>query len=236
MESEPHEVPREGIPVGRGVFLGAVAAGLAGIGLVPFIRAPVEGAIGDAASVLPSAVRSLAPIGGWRIYSVASPMPTFDPATYELRIGGLVQHPQTLRWSDVSALPRARQTTTFHCVTGWTVDNVHWEGVRGTTLIDLVKPLPSARYVTLQSMEEPYTDQITVQQLALPDVMLAHTMNGKPLSRAHGSPMRLIIPEMYGYKNVKWVRELRFVSKLAPGYWEQRGYDIDAWVGHSNGL
>jgi DMSO/TMAO reductase YedYZ molybdopterin-dependent catalytic subunit len=236
MESEPHEVPREGIPVGRGVFLGAIAAGLAGIGLAPFIRAPVEGAIGDAASVLPSAVRSLAPVGGWRIYSVASPMPTFDPATYELRIDGLVQRPQTLRWSDVSALPRARQTTTFHCVTGWTVDNVRWEGVRGTTLIDLVKPLPTARYVTLQSMEEPYTDQVTVQQLALHDVMLAHTMNGKPLSRAHGAPLRLIIPEMYGYKNVKWVKELRFVSGLEPGFWEQRGYDIDAWVGHSNGL
>ena len=65
--------------------------------------------------------------------------------------------------------------------------------------------------------------------------MLARNQDGKPLTRSHGAPLRLVLPRMYGYKNVKWVRELRFDSTAAPGYWEQRGYDVDAWVGKSNG-
>jgi DMSO/TMAO reductase YedYZ molybdopterin-dependent catalytic subunit len=65
--------------------------------------------------------------------------------------------------------------------------------------------------------------------------MLAHHMDGAPLTRAHGAPLRLVIPEMYGYKNVKWLSRIELVPKLVPGFWEQNGYDIDAWVGRSNG-
>jgi DMSO/TMAO reductase YedYZ molybdopterin-dependent catalytic subunit len=231
----PTPTPRAGIPVGRAAFLGVVATGLAGIGLAPLVRRPVEGAVGDAAGVLPSAVRSLAPSNGWRIYTVASPMPRFDPATYRLRITGLVERPQTLTWDEIAALPTVSQVSTFHCVTGWTVEDVHWRGVRGRALLDLVRPLPTARYATLSSMERPYVDQVTVAQLRLPDVLLAHWQDGRPLTRAHGAPLRLVIPDMYGYKNVKWVEEIRFVDRFQPGFWEQRGYDVDAWVGRSNG-
>jgi len=66
--------------------------------------------------------------------------------------------------------------------------------------------------------------------------MLAYEMDGKPLAREHGAPVRVVIPEMYGYKNVKWVERIVVGDKLEPGYWEQRGYDVNAWVGHSNGL
>ena len=61
------------------------------------------------------------------------------------------------------------------------------------------------------------------------------TWTAAPLTRAHGAPVRLVIPEMYGYKNVKWLSKIELVPKLVPGYWEQNGYDIDAWVGRSNG-
>jgi DMSO/TMAO reductase YedYZ molybdopterin-dependent catalytic subunit len=71
--------------------------------------------------------------------------------------------------------------------------------------------------------------------VALPDVLLAYEMDGKPLPRAHGAPARVVIPEMYGYKNVKWVERIELVAASGSGYWEQRGYDVDAWVGHSNG-
>jgi len=66
-------------------------------------------------------------------------------------------------------------------------------------------------------------------------VMLAYEMDEKPLPRDHGAPVRLIIPEMYGYKNVKWLNEINLVGKAASGYWEELGYDQDAWVGRSNG-
>ena len=65
--------------------------------------------------------------------------------------------------------------------------------------------------------------------------MPAYEMDGKPLSQEHGAPIRVVIPEMYGYKNVKWVHRIEFTPTVRAGYWEQRGYDTDAWVGRSNG-
>ena len=229
----PTPTPREGLPIGRAALLGTFVAGVAGIAAAPAINRMLSSAVPAAPAGFADVLPGLG--GGWRIYSVQSPLPAFDPKTFELRIGGLVEKPRTLRWSEVAALPGERQTSTFHCVTGWSVDNVHWEGIRAQTIIDLVRPKPGARFVTLQSLETPYVDQVSLDQFREPDAMLARSQDGKPLTRSHGAPLRLVLPRMYGYKNVKWVRELRFDATPAPGYWEQRGYDVDAWVGKSNG-
>jgi DMSO/TMAO reductase YedYZ molybdopterin-dependent catalytic subunit len=184
--------------------------------------------------VVPNAVRSLVP-DGWRIYSVNPPWPTFNPATYRLQVTGAVEHPLSLSWDEVLALPQARQTTDFHCVTGWTVGGVHWQGVRLQDLWDRAKPTAQARYANFVSLEQPYVDSLSMGQTTLPNVMLAHSMDNLPLTQAHGAPMRLVIPEMYGYKGVKWLTRIDLVPKLEAGFWEQRGYDVDAWVGRSNG-
>jgi DMSO/TMAO reductase YedYZ molybdopterin-dependent catalytic subunit len=228
----PTPTPREGLPIGRAALLGTFAAGIGGIALAPKISSMLSSAV-PTSSVLGDVLPGLG--GGWRIYNVQSPMPTFHPATFELSITGLVERPQRLRWSEVAALPGERQISTFHCVTGWSVDNVHWEGIRPQTIIDLVRPHPTAKFVSLQSLEAPYIDQISLEQFREPNAMIARHQDGKPLTRSHGAPLRLILPSMYGYKNVKWVRELRFDAVQTPGYWEQRGYDTDAWVGKSNG-
>jgi len=60
-------------------------------------------------------------------------------------------------------------------------------------------------------------------------------MDGEPLTRPHGAPTRLVIPQMYGYKNVKWVERIVVLDREVDGYWEERGYDRNAWVGRSNG-
>ena len=228
----PTPTPREGLPIGRAALLGTFAAGIGGIALAPKLSRLLSSAV-PSSTALGDVLPGLG--GGWRIYNVQSPMPTFHPATFELSITGLVERPQRLRWSDVAALPGEQQTSTFHCVTGWSVDNVHWEGIRPQTIIDLVRPKAAARFVSLQSLETPYIDQISLEQFREPNAMLARRQDGKPLTRSHGAPLRLILPSMYGYKNVKWVRELRFDAVQTPGYWEQRGYDTDAWVGKSNG-
>jgi DMSO/TMAO reductase YedYZ molybdopterin-dependent catalytic subunit len=222
----------DGLPLGRAAFLGTIAAGVAGIAAAPAISRALSGVSG----AVPGAVKALVPSQGWRIYTVASPMPTFDPASYRLRLTGLVERPVTLSWREVAALPGAHQVSDFHCVTGWTVGDVRWEGVRSHTLLELARPRPEARFVSFVSMEEPYVDQLSLDQFRLKDVLLARHMDGKALPREHGAPLRLVIPEMYGYKNVKWVREIRFEARPAAGYWEQRGYDVNAWVGRSNGL
>ena len=162
-------------------------------------------------------------------------MPVFDGPTWRLEIGGLVKRPRSLSYEELLALPRAEQISTFHCVTGWTVKNVHWAGVRFEHLLDLVEPLPDAHAIRFVSLEQPYNDSLTLEQVHLKDVMLAYELDGQPLSRPHGSPARVVIPEMYGYKGVKWLARMELVVDQPQGYWEGLGYDQNAWVGRSNG-
>jgi DMSO/TMAO reductase YedYZ molybdopterin-dependent catalytic subunit len=216
---------------GRGLFLVTVAGGLTSLAWGKSAWNSVSGVVSPVAG----AIAPILPTGGWRIYTVSDHMPTFDPATWQLQVGGLVEQKATLSYSQLRALPRVEQISNFHCVTGWTVPNVHWAGVRLSHVFDLVRPLPQATAVQFVSAENPYVDYLTLKQTQLSDVMLAYEMDGKPLPREHGAPLRLIIPEMYGYKNVKWLAGINLVPSTGDGYWEQLGYDRDAWVGHSNG-
>jgi len=217
--------------IGRGVFLGTVAGGLSSLWWGKAAWSRVSGTISPVAG----AIAPILPTQGWRIYTVAATMPVFDPATWRLRIGGLVEQPQELTYDQLRALPQASQVSVFHCVTGWTVDGVHWRGVRFKDLLAQAKPLASAGALEFVSAEKPYFDFLTLDQAMLPDVLLAWEMDGKPLLQEHGAPVRVVIPDMYGYKNVKWVEEINLVPRAGNGYWELLGYDRDAWVGRSNG-
>ena len=222
------EAPRR---IGRGVFLGTVAGGLSSLWWGRAAWGRVSGTISPVAAAL----APILPTKGWRIYTVAAAMPVFDRATWRLRIGGLVEHPQELSYDQLRGLPQASQTSVFHCVTGWTVNGVHWRGVRFKDLLAQAKPLPGAGALEFVSAEKPYFDYLTLEQAMLHDVLLAWEMDGKPLLQEHGAPVRVVIPDMYGYKNVKWVEEINLVPQAGNGYWELLGYDRDAWVGRSNG-
>jgi DMSO/TMAO reductase YedYZ molybdopterin-dependent catalytic subunit len=223
-ENEPRRI-------GRGVFLGTVAGGLSSLWWGKAVWGSVSGTIAPIAQ----AIAPILPLKGWRIYTVASSMPVFEPATWRLKIGGMVEHKQELSYDQLRALPRASQVSVFHCVTGWTVDGVHWGGVRFKDLLAAAKPLPGANALEFVSAEQPYVDYLTLEQAMLGDVMLAWEMDGKPLLQEHGAPVRVVIPDMYGYKNVKWVAEVNLVATAGTGYWEYQGYDNNAWVGRSNG-
>ncbi|MGZ4310268.1 MAG: molybdopterin-dependent oxidoreductase [Gaiellaceae bacterium] len=218
-------------PYGRRAFLAVTLGGLSALWWAEPLWRSVSGAVGPLEAALPS---GLVP-SGWRIYTVASTMPRFDPATWSLKIQGRVARPVELDYRQLRALPRVEQVSTFHCVTGWTVKNVHWAGVRFRDLLAPAGPLPDATTLTFVSAGVPYVDTLTLDQARLGDAMLAYEMDGKPLAREHGAPARVVIPEMYGYKNVKWVSQIVVGTDSEPGYWEQRGYDVDAWVGRSNG-
>jgi DMSO/TMAO reductase YedYZ molybdopterin-dependent catalytic subunit len=228
--------PRENLGarrLGRAGFVGLVGAGVATLfygKAISRVTRSVTNPVSDA-----TGLTRIVPSSGWRIYTVADSMPTFDPATWRLRIDGLVERPVDLSYPQLRALPKARQVSTFHCVTGWVVRDVHWGGVRFHDLLATAKPLPQAHALRFVSAERPYDDYLELSQVRLADVMLAYEMDGKPLRREHGAPARLVIPDMYGYKNVKWVERIELVPQSSLGYWEQRGYDVDAWVGRSNG-
>ena len=133
-------------------------------------------------------------------------------------------------------MPRAEQVSDFHCVTGWVVKDVRWAGVRIADVLEAAGAKQGVSSLRFVSAEVPYDDSLTLKQALLPDVMLAYEMDDKPLSRPHGAPVRLVMPQMYGYKSVKWVNRIELGTTLQAGYWEQNGYDVDAWLGRSNGF
>ena len=216
---------------GRGAFLLLLGGGLSSLAW----GTKASGVLSPLTSAFSQLVGNIFPVGGWRIYTISGSMPIFDPKTWLLEIGGLVKKPRSFTYDELLALPRAHQVNDFHCVTGWTVRNVRWSGVRFSHLLDQVEPLPQAKAIRFVSLEQPYNDSLSLGQLHLPDVMLALEMDGEPLTRPHGSPARVVIPEMYGYKGVKWLTRIEMVAHQPTGYWEGLGYDQNAWVGRSNG-
>jgi DMSO/TMAO reductase YedYZ molybdopterin-dependent catalytic subunit len=223
---QPEEIPLDQHRYGRRVFLGVVGAGLSSLAWGNAVWQRISGVVSPVANV----VLPFVPSTGWRIYAISGSLPEFDPAVWTLSIGGLVARPTVMTYADVRALPHVHQVSTFHCVTGWTVRNVHWGGVRIADLIGPAGPLESAHAIQFISAEYPYQDYLTIAQASLPDVMLADEMDGRPLTRPHGAPMRLVIPEMYGYKGVKWIKEIKLTPRPELGYWEFEGYDQDAWI------
>lgn len=215
--------------IGRAGFLGILGAGAVGL----FVAKDVGSVLGRA---VPSSVSSIVPTGGWRIYTIGNSMPNIEPAAYRLTVGGLVSSPRSFSLADLKAMPRAEQVSDFHCVTGWSVSNVRWAGVRLPDLLERAGASSGVSALRFVSAEVPYEDSLTLRQASLRDVMLAYEMDGGPISRPHGAPVRLVMPEMYGYKSVKWVVHIELGSTAQPGFWEQHGYDADAWIGKSNGF
>jgi DMSO/TMAO reductase YedYZ molybdopterin-dependent catalytic subunit len=206
--------------IGRAGFLGILGAGALGL----FFARDVTGVLGR---VVPNSVSSVVPTNGsWRIYTVAS-MPNIDPAAYKLSVDGLVSSPKTFTLADLKAMPRAEQVSDFHCVTGWSVQNVHWGGVRLHEVLDRAGALKSAKALTFVSAEVPYVDSLTLDQALLPDVMLAYDMNGKPLPPDHGAPLRLRNETQLGFKQVKWIKGLEFVDDFADVGGGHGGYHQD---------
>ena len=86
------------------------------------------------------------------------------------------------------------------------------------------------------SFDGVYTESLTLDQARLPNVIVAYQMLGGPVTREHGGPVRLYVAPMYGYKSIKWLSTISVVDSVEPGYWEDNGYAVDAWIGQSNGL
>lgn len=166
----------------------------------------------------------------WRYNTIEFPVPSFEPAEYRLVVDGLVRTPFALTYEELRALPSAGQTSDFHCVEGWGVNDVRWHGVRLETIIARAQPLEGASYVTFHSLGGEYRDSLSVQQATLPEVMLAYSMDDRPLTRDHGAPLRLVMPRMYGYKGPKWVTRIEFRDEQDVGYWEYRGWRTHAWL------
>jgi DMSO/TMAO reductase YedYZ molybdopterin-dependent catalytic subunit len=168
--------------------------------------------------------------GGFRINTVEAKTPSFDPNSYRFVVDGLVENPISLTYDQLLALPAVRQISDFHCVEGWGVKDVRWEGVRLQTILGIVRPKPEAAFITFHALDGVYTDSLSVGQASLPDALLAYRMYEQALPPEHGYPLRFIMPKMYGYKGTKYLYRMEFVSTQASGYWEDRGWQINGWI------
>ena len=145
-----------------------------------------------------------------------------------MQITGLVERPTRVDYSVWHTLPRAKETVDFHCVEGWSVSGVVWAGVRPADLLALAGPLPQGTFVRFTASDGEYFDTLSVAQLTDGYSLLADSLNGVPLPPDHGGPLRLVVPTQLGYKSVKFVNRIEVVDHQEQGYWEQRGYPLNA--------
>jgi len=170
-------------------------------------------------------------ITGFPVRTVEQMPEPFDPKTWTLVIDGEVEKPITLSYAQLQALPVTTQISSAHCVEGWSIPDIKWEGVLFKEVVNLVQPKPTATFV-LFSAEHEYTSGINLDIAMEDDVMLAWNRNDEPLPVEDGYPLRLIVPRLYYWKSVKWVRRISFLKEVVLGYWEKRGYHqgADPWL------
>jgi len=165
----------------------------------------------------------------WPVLHYGS-VPQFDEEKWDFRIYGSVDEPVRLTWAEFKRLPSIEHTSDFHCVTRWSRFDNRWKGVAFREILRRTKLKPGASHVLVHA-EQGYTANVPLSDLDREEVLLATHHDGEPLPLDHGYPLRLIVPHLYAWKSVKWVRGLEFLDHDAPGFWEQNGYHMygDPW-------
>ena len=149
------------------------------------------------------------------------PFEAVDPARWILAAEGLVRNPVELPLTDVRSLPPVSQVSRMKCVECWSAA-AKWEGFHLGSLLELIEPLPSVKWVHFHCADG-YYESLSLDSLLDERTMLAHRMNDQILPDIYGAPLRLIVPPLYGYKNPKAIVRLVFAEEELRGYWPTVG-------------
>jgi DMSO/TMAO reductase YedYZ molybdopterin-dependent catalytic subunit len=168
--------------------------------------------------------------GDWPVLDLGI-QPDVTAQKFRLDLDGAVANRLSLSFDDFMALPQQESVSDMHCVTQWSNYDNQWQGVAARTLLERAQPSEAARHVVFHS-HDGYTTNVRLDQFDQPDVFLVHRWNGAPITRAHGGPVRVLIPRLYLWKSAKWVRRIEIVEHDRPGFWETRGYhnNADPWL------
>ena len=139
------------------------------------------------------------------------PVRPIDPASYRLKITGLVEKPQALTLEQLRRLPQESQNSRLKCVQCWS-SRAKWGGFRFGHLMEGVKPLKSAKAIRIDCADKWY-EYLSLEEVLSPRVLCCLDMEGKPLTNRHGAPLRFIDPSKYGYKSAKLVTSIEFVAE-----------------------
>jgi DMSO/TMAO reductase YedYZ molybdopterin-dependent catalytic subunit len=147
-----------------------------------------------------------------------------DYDVYRLNVSGLADGDRAFSLSELKAgFPASRVSTRLTSVSGWSV-RAYWEGILWRDFVAAFRPGDSARYALLTSAGD-YITCILLSDLAASQAMLVWGANGEPLEDEYGGPLRMVVPNLWGYKSCKWLTKIAFTDKYVTGYWELRGYN-----------
>jgi DMSO/TMAO reductase YedYZ molybdopterin-dependent catalytic subunit len=157
--------------------------------------------------------------------------PRIDLASWQLRIGGLVERPLEFSLAEFQKLPRVRVFADFHCVTRWSRLGNIWEGVSTKELLGRSGIDPRAKFVICHAYDNDWTTNLPLADFLADDALLADTHDGLPISLEHGGPVRGLVPRLYAWKSAKWICGIELVEHDRAGYWERGGYHMrgDPW-------
>jgi DMSO/TMAO reductase YedYZ molybdopterin-dependent catalytic subunit len=160
----------------------------------------------------------------WPVLHYGS-VPRFDPERWDFRVYGQVETPLRWSWTEFNALPKVKRHSDFHCVTRRSRFDNDWEGVSFREVLGRAKLKPGASHVLVHG-EQGYTANVPLADLDREEVLFATHHDGEPLPADHGYPLRLIVPHLYAWKSVKWVRGIEFLDHDEAGFWERNGYHM----------
>ena len=144
-----------------------------------------------------------------------NPIPVPDPALWTLTIQGLIHESVTLKVGDLERFPRIEQNSRLKCVQCWS-GRVNWVGFRAQALVALARPKPEAAWVRVDCADK-YYDFVKLEDLLHPRTLFCTAMNGEALTPEHGAPLRLVMPQKYGYKSSKLITSLTFADQGGRG-------------------
>lgn len=149
--------------------------------------------------------------------------PDVTTEKWRLTVDGAVASPLSLSFDDLMNLPPAEVDADFHCVTGWSVLDLKLFGVRFETVLALARPAAQATHVMTHAYDG-YSTNLPIEEAIKEDVLLVVAVDGKPLPKEHGGPVRVVVPQLYAWKGAKWLRRIEVLTHDQRGYWEIRGY------------
>ena len=169
-------------------------------------------------------------VRGWPVLHEGR-IPRFDESTWSFSVDGACANSLAWSYSELQDQGPTEMTSDFHCVTGWSKLDNHWRGVQTKELLGRAIPNEGATHVLVHA-EQGYTANVPLDVLQEDESMLAWGHNGKQLAPKHGWPLRLVVPRLYGWKSVKWVRRFELLTADQRGFWEIRGYHnrADPWL------
>lgn len=153
----------------------------------------------------------------------AGGFPDINKDNYKLHVRGLAEKPLVYSLRNIKEMPFSSVSSRLLSVSGWSVRAV-WEGVLWRDFIRLVNLLPQANHATFISVDGGYDTTISLDDLDHPRVMLVYRVEGEPLEPEYGGPLRMVVPNLYGYKSAKWLGTIEFCDSMRGGFWEDRGY------------